>query len=194
MSNRFDSEKYVDDYLKKGAFPAIHNEIVSLIMLSGVKGSFIDLGCSTGLISVQLIKKGIAQSVTAIDSSVEAIDRAVKADGITYVKSEIKSDSIKNFRWLIEFSKVKSIVARRVFPEISGGDAGFIRELSAMFYDAGIENIFIEGRVNASRSKHCLKCLDDEVDCFKEHYFISDNGVNCVWLERREGVSGAWKL
>jgi hypothetical protein len=159
---RFDGQEYLDAYMAKGTYPAIHTPIVRLVRdhFSGTR--ILDLCSSTGLLAAQLAERF---TVFAIEGNADAIARGVEAgtySGVVYRQKRLAPDAIP---WLAEFireHRIQGVVARRALPELD--DAGISPgHLGVVLHNAGAFELFIEGRVESARSTHRLSSVEREL-------------------------------
>ncbi|WP_372672559.1 hypothetical protein [Amycolatopsis kentuckyensis] len=158
---RFDDPSYVDAWGRAGVFPRIHQGIVQHVLTETepVDGHVLDLGACTGLLGRQLADNGF--TVFAVQEPGPAHDlgrgRGV-FDPIPVLDLRVTPDTIGTLVAWIEQVDVRTVIARRVFPELwdaLGGKAGF-DQLAEGLADAGVERIFLEGRAVSSRTTHPL--------------------------------------
>lgn len=163
---RFNCPEYVDAWKDGGKFPNIHNGIFNLIT-RGVKpedGNILDLGSSTGLLSRRLADAGY--TVYPMEASRVAINEGTEAgvyDDLEVTQFRLRPSRVDEFiDWLTDH-QIKVVVARRVFPELD--DSGIPPALmSESFITAGVEHLFVEGRVPRANVKHRLHNLNAEID------------------------------
>jgi len=63
----------------------------------------------------------------------------------------------------LQAAEIDVMVARRVLPELFGGDLAAGRLFAAMLAEIGVREIVLEGRVATVNAVNALRCLDDEV-------------------------------
>lgn len=163
---RFDCPEYVDEWKATGSFPAIHDGIFSLLrnVLPDVDGAVLDLGSSTGLLSRRMADAGY--TVFAIEGSVATsnVGRAAGIySGIEVTRARMRPSDLNSFGdWLAKHD-IRVVMARRVFPELD--DYGcHPKTLARVFAEAGVEHIFVEGRLPRPNATHRLQTLIDEIE------------------------------
>jgi hypothetical protein len=163
--SRFDCPEYVEAWQASGSFPAIHDGIFSLLsnILPDLDGSVLDLGSSTGLLSRRMADAGY--TVYAIEGSVATSNVGRNAgiySGIEVLRARLKPRDMGSFAEWLSKRDIKVVMARRVFPELDdyGCHPSF---LAQVFAEAGVEHIFVEGRLPRPNATHRLQTLHDEI-------------------------------
>ncbi len=162
---RFDCPEYIEEWKTTGGFPTIHNGIFSLLcnVLPDVDGAVLDLGSSTGLLSRRMADVGY--TVFAIEGSVATsnVGRAAGVySGIEVTRARLRPVDMNSFGdWLVT-RDIRVVMARRVFPELD--DYGcYPQTLARVFAQAGVQHIFVEGRLPRPNATHRLQTLHDEI-------------------------------
>lgn len=173
---RFNCPEYVDAWKDGGKFPNIHNGIFNLIA-RGVKpedGNILDLGSSTGLLSRRLADAGY--TVYPMEASRVAIAEGTEAgvyDDLEVTQFRLRPSRIPEFIEWLSKHHIKVVVARRVFPELD--DSGIPPVLmTEAFIAAGVEHLFVEGRVPRANVKHRLHNLRAEIDALGLLWSVAD--------------------
>lgn len=164
---RFDATEYVDTWKATGRFPAIHDRITALVReeVSPSEGTVLDLCASTGLLGRRLADCGY--TVTAVQEPGPATMTGVAAgvyDPVDLLALRIAPDTVGEFLRHVEDHEVRTIVARRCFPELweALSDVEF-GVMARGLVDAGVRRIVLEGRVASHRSTHPLATAAHEV-------------------------------
>lgn len=184
LKMRFDDDRYVNDYLLTGKYPKIHQNIIDTVNIIGGKGTAIDLGCCTGLLSAWLLDIGF-EKVFGVEGNEDYLTRAVKRDGIVYEPYYITYETLNRMEKLLQENKVEMVVSRRIFPEI--GDTGgvkLVRALGELFYKYKVPYITLEGRLDRESATNILHNADKEVEQFTGIYKEIHRYKNCRILER----------
>lgn len=171
---RFDDPKYVTDWKQTGRFPAIHARIASAVReeVDPGSGPVLDLCSSTGLLGRQLVEHHY--TVLAVQEPGPALELGVVAgvyDEIPYLELRITRTTLNVFlRWM-EQQAVRTVVARRCFPELFDvlGTEQF-PVLARSLHMAGVERIVAEGRVESGRTVHPLGSIKQEVSALAQHW------------------------
>lgn len=172
QSKRFDSEQYVKEYQETGKFPAIHDELFNFIAAEANGERFCDLCCSTGLLGQRLKKKMPGCSfVMGVECDHKAIE-AGKAAGVTIPVYEmtVNQENMPNLTELLYHHQVTVLVARRCLPEIFGADSSWRTFFVSELIDAGITEVFIQGRNDVKDHKNPLHNVTKEVELFHGYY------------------------
>jgi hypothetical protein len=184
----YDSPEYINTFVRTGAYPTIHNKIFELIVDCAKETNFLDLCSSTGLLGHRLVATGVAEKVVGVDSDRRAQCLA-RDSGITIpmVEMRIGLDTLPELSRLIREHKITGVIARRCLPELLGDrpelDAPFVATLA----DAGIRQLFLEGRVVSARSTNRLAGIEDEIKVVAGRYQPIVRRKACVYLWRIGG-------
>lgn len=174
----FHDQSYVDAYLQRHEFPAIHDEIFALDKFV-IFDTVMDLGCCTGLLAARLAETHT--NVVAIEPNKNYLKNAVQLPNIHYYNMGVSDKTLDQIAAIIRKHNVKAIFARRVLPEIydTGGES-LVRSLIKTCHDNGVLTFVVEGRVETSRSAHALKGIDDEINIVGEYYQPIMTNHNCL--------------
>lgn len=185
-SKRFSSNEYVNAYIESGILPAIHEDI-GVLLDNFLKEDevVIDLGSCTGLLSLRAIKAG-AKLVFGIEPNLHYISEAVVNEKIKYENFPVIEENFEKLFDIITKNNVTSIIARRVFPEIGeAGSVGTVYELAKLFYNNGINHIYLEGRVFVKNAKNHFSCVEREIEAFELYYEKKAAYKNAYILQKR---------
>jgi hypothetical protein len=164
MTTRFDSDEYLADFLRRGRFPAIHDALFGLVV-DRLRGSrVLDLCCSTGLFGERLRRHGVVEFVMGVDGDTSAIHRGQQA-GVR-IRTEflrVGHGTLPFLAHIIRSNGITAVVARRCLPELLGDDPSLDGPFADTLADAGVAELFLEGRVVSPRSTNRLKSLDEEI-------------------------------
>jgi hypothetical protein len=184
--SRFDDEKYLQNFHEAGIYPAIHDRLFDFIEDHSSGGILADLGCCYGLLAHRLVHAGSFSGAVCVDPNKAYIKSAVKSPALKYVNGAINKVTLDEVIELFSVSNVRTVIARRVIPEISDGEGvGFIAEFAARLASIGVNDIFIEGRIVSSKSKHPLFSMQREIEALNVSYKWVAEENNCAWLTRR---------
>ena len=177
---RFNDDGYVQDFLKFGKYPAIHDQIFSMDKYIPV-GNVMDVGCCTGLLSYRLATRH--NLVLGIEPNEKYLEKAVKKSNVFYLKQAISEDELPNIREALLRYRINVAYCRRVFPEIydTGGMTlvkGFIKTLA----ECGVRHVVLEGRKYSIKSVHRLNRIELEVKCFEGIYREIRREADCSLL------------
>lgn len=171
---RFDDPDYVRDWQQHGRFPAIHTRMISAIReeIDPESGVVLDLCSSTGLLGRRLANHGY--QVVAVQEPGRALTLGIDAgvyNLVPHLALRITAESLGQLLAWIETQQVRTVVARRCFPELFDqlGPSDFpvlSRELAA----AGVERIAMEGRVQSQRTVHPLGSIQQEITALDQHW------------------------
>lgn len=185
---RYNDPKHTSLYNKGNVYPAIHDDIMKLIVDTGAAEDpkpTLDLGSSIGLLSKRLSE--IMPLVVGVEGSVKDFQtaRQYSNENLIFYRYYLDSKTIEMVKDNIARYGIKYIVARRIFPEIfERTDADFLKELSGVFYGMGIERIYLEGRKKDKRAVNALSDADKEVMPFSEDFVVSAVYNDCRMLRR----------
>lgn len=173
---------YVEDFLTQGKFPKIHDAIMTAAkhhLPEGKRlGNVLDIGCSIGLSSLNLVANAGADFVVGFEPQKNdvALFNAVLNDGtdkaaiVHGVLDLLSQDSRVQFIDLCKRHNITTLFARRVINELvvryGNKPAGVVPSsngvviedaadvLSDTLIDAGIDLVVLQGRAFSSRSTH----------------------------------------
>lgn len=182
---RYDSEELVKRYKESGQFPEIHNDIFNFILnIMPVNARMLDLGCSTGLLTIRLQRAGFA--CIGIDGDMQAITKSPAEPIRDFIPApvifkEVKQPYIQFFEWLDQY-RCNTLVARRILPELFGHDLPLGKAFIMLLRHAGINRIFLEGRKAHQQPVNALATVDDEIELLSDCYELKQRAGNCAYL------------
>lgn len=160
----FSSQEYLDQWKETGKFPAIHDNLFTLIKKRAYSGSvYCDLCGSTGLLGQRLLQVG---KVVGVDSDVDAIARGKAAGAINYPHLTAKIEPGLGFdalRAFVAVNGVNTMVARRCISEIFKDRPEWGPIFVWRLAQVGIVDWFIQGRAFSSRSTHPIPNVEEEM-------------------------------
>lgn len=169
---RFDDPAYLDAYRDRGEFPRIHYIITRAALAVTEPGDLVmDLGACTGLITRALADKD--RRVLAIEPSRRAVQLGKDYGtwgGCMVSGIQVNRATVMDVVRMARDQGVTTVVARRVFPEISesiGVDG--VSDFAAALVDAGVRQFVVEGRVPNSRATNPLSNVGREVAALTKH-------------------------
>lgn len=167
---RFNSIEHLQAWQRTGRFPAIHDAIAAAVNSFGCSLGYLDLCCSFGLLGQRLIREN-GCDVVGVDIDADAI-AAGQAAGIKakLIHMPVKPDTLKDLVQICQSNTLGGIVARRALPELFGHDLAFGETFTNAMADAGIKEIFIEGRVATRNATNPLSSIDKEVALLGSRY------------------------
>jgi hypothetical protein len=186
---RFDCPEYIDEWKATGRFPAIHDGIFAMLQaaVSPEDCRVLDLGSSTGLLSRRMADAGY--TVYAIEGSVATSNVGREAglyDGVEIMRARLRPDDLRSLREWLHTRKIAVVMARRVFPELDDYRLA-PPTLARVFAEAGVEHIFVEGRLPRHNSTHRLSTLDKEIEALGDLWEVeSYDGPHRAHLVRAE--------
>lgn len=168
---KFDDERHVKNHKESGIYPKIHDNIFSAAVKHAVKGeAIIELGACLGLLSHRLIQSGITRKVLAVEPNLKYIKRGLTHKGIIHIHAGV-SDLNLGMTNLFDAYEAKTLVARRVFPEIAERySIRTIRNFARIIYELGVEVIILEGRQITKNHKAKLWNADLEVEALRPYF------------------------
>lgn len=183
MSNRYDADVYLAEFSRCGRFPAIHDTIVGLVA-DRLRGSrVLDLCCSTGLLGERLRRLQVADHVFGVDEDMDAIRKGQQAGvRIEFVRLSVKAATLPDLASLVRSNGITAVVARRCLPELLGGLPELDGPFADTLADAGVCEIFLEGRVVGPRAVNRLKSIDDEVRAMSGRFVPMAHRRACCYL------------
>lgn len=183
--SRFDDKARMEAYKKDGTFPAIHDNIIRLVMEHTADDKHcLDLGCCVGFLAKRLVQQCSKDSVLGVEGNQSYSQVAIPDDRIRYVNLYVTDKTIEAIAARCQESNVTLCVARRVFPEIAEQGVDVVRRLGEVLHGAGIQRIALEGRVVVPNPKNPLWKADLECEALSGHYRVIANHKNCRLLER----------
>lgn len=197
---RFDDPEYVAAWRRDGTFPRIHDGIVQQVLTETEPGDgpVLDLGACTGLLGRQLVGHGY--QVYALQEPGPAHDLGVTEgvyDPIPVLRLKLTGPlSLGPTLGWIEQVGIRTIVARRVFPELwdsLGGKEGFDL-LAEGLAASGVERIILEGRVTSTRTTHPLGDAADEVAALAPTWKGRAQGSFATLTRSESTVPPGWEV
>lgn len=185
-SIRFWDRRYVEDF-KQGKMPHIHDNIVHLVEVTRAEGdNYLDLGGCTGLLAGQLHLKYPNAKVVVVESNPKYIKTGIKT--VPFEKLKVTKDTFFDLGNIIDRYQINTILARRIFPEISENGVDTVYQLAEMLYLKGIDKIYIEGRQKVQNATAELSDIDKEIACFLKYYRLRCRYFNTALLQRNEVI------
>ena len=171
MSNRFDSIDYLRDFQARGRFPAVHDELFGMVTECTRQTRVLDLCCSTGLLGERLRRTGDFETVLGVECDRRAIE-AARSHGVVMPITElvIQIDTLPRLGHLIRQPAIGSVVARRCLPELLGDDPAMDRRFADTLAEAGVAELFIEGRIVSERATNRLRSIDREIEAVSSRF------------------------
>jgi hypothetical protein len=162
---RFDDPAYLAAWRERREWPAIHNAM-SDFAAAHMRGNFLlDLGCAYGLLGARLASENGGLPCAGIEAN-ETTIRAAQDAGvpIRFYKLKITRDTLPALSAILDETRARTVVARRILPELWGEDLEGGRLFADALAKAGVRELLIEGRVVSERSTNALRSIDAEVD------------------------------
>lgn len=168
---RFNSSDHLSAWKQTNRFPKIHDKIYKFIIEQSNGSRFLDLGACHGLLTQRLNIEKFKWVAFGVEENNKYIEDG-KLAGITaqILNLKITTDTLNVLVDYITKNKINTIVARRVLPEIWGNDINGGREFAKKIYDAGIKEIFIEGRIETKNAINKLCCINNEINLLSPIY------------------------
>lgn len=82
----------------------------------------------------------------------------------------ITRESLPALTEILSVARARAIVARRILPELWGDDLEGGRQFADSIAEAGVKEVFLEGRVVSERATNPLRSIDDEVELLSSRY------------------------
>ena len=163
---RFNSAQHLRVWERTGSYPSIHQSLTNMVVTYLDRGSdILDLGCGFGLLGHAISTRTRGCMVLGIDANDKTIAAAKDAGldkGVTFKKMRITPDNSHEVADLCKELKIKAVVARRVFPELFGNDPVALTIFGHQLAEAGIRQIFIQGRVPVKNPNNELPTVQEE--------------------------------
>jgi hypothetical protein len=168
---RFNSIERLRDWQRRGAFPNIHDNIFNVARSYMDGDGVLDMCCSFGLLGQRILEAGSVQEVVGMDADEWAIEQG-RSGGISarLFSIQITPDTLSDVVKIIREYKLSVMVARRCISELFGDDLGFGPVFASAIRDAGIREIFLEGRAIVARPTHPIPSVKEEVALFAGCY------------------------
>lgn len=185
---RFDSVEHVDSWRQTGRYPAIHKPIADFVVgrLRG-PASLVDLCCSHGLLGDQLLTRlPPGTSVVGVESSLSAIGRARDA-GLRHriERLHVDASTYDELAAVVRRAGATVLIARRCLPEILGAALQTAPDFARALFDAGIREVFLQGRVVVAHPTNPLFSVDKEVEALSSHYGEAERAGQLSHLRAR---------
>lgn len=170
-SVRFNSPEYLEQWKATGAWPVIHNAMADFAA-SHMRGeSLLDLGCSYGLLGARIAEEAGGMRCAGIDADEKVIEAAQSAGVVMrFFQMKITREKLPDLAEIIHEVEATVIIARRVLPELWGEDQLGGAHFAITLAEAGVREIFLEGRVASERATNPLRSIGDEVRLLSERY------------------------
>jgi len=169
---RYDSEEYLQAFRLQRTFPKIHDKLYAFVVARTARDPFCDLCCSTGLFGQRLEDNGYHGF--GIDASMDALIKGRSA-GVTLpmIGMKITYDTLVPLRERLKENCTKILIARRCLPEILGAQ-NFGAELGYVLRQAGVRQVFLQGRQVTHHPRNPLHTLELEIAALKGWARASD--------------------
>lgn len=189
---RFSDEEYLRAWKEEGNYPKIHDTLYTLFASTYQSKTVMDLCSCTGLLG-QRIKDVNKINVVSVEGDPAWIARGNKwGTNVPVLELWILPETLPRFTQFIEDNEVTGICARRCISEIFGNDAKgrhlkspnweWAETFTKAILNAGIKEIWIEGRANQGRSTHCIPDTATEARCFGSRFKIEEEYRTCAYL------------
>ena len=177
----FADEKYIQAFKDKHEFPKIHDNIFKLLSKVIPPGNIMDLGSCTGLLAQRIAEAGY--KVIAVERDLNYINRAV----FPTIHLNISKNNLEQLKKIIEVNQIKTVVARRVIPELYDSLGDDICQLVNILSECKM--VILEGRILSKKSVHKFKSIEDEIKLFEQYFDVCERKKNCAVLERKKECS-----
>lgn len=160
----------------RGQFPAIHDNIYNAILTYMEGNAALDLCCGFGLLAQRVKEAGYIAVAVGVDDDEQAIREAEEhAIEVELHHLKINTETISEVAKLVKASSIDVMFARRCFPELFGGEtAGCDLATGIVFAqamcEAGVRELFVEGRVQQPGAKNNLPSVAAEVSMLSESF------------------------
>lgn len=189
---RFSDEEYLRAWKEEGVYPKIHDKIYQLFATTCESDSVLDLCACTGLLG-QRIQDKMGLNVVAVEGDPAWIERGKRwGTNIPTLEVWVLPNTLKTFTDWIRSNEVTGIVARRCISELFGNDAkgrplkapDFVwsKVFTDAILDAGIKEIWLEGRADQGRSVHPVPDTETEAKCFFSGFKLDETYKTCAYL------------
>lgn len=167
---KYDSLGHLVNF-KSGIFPAIHKPMLVAVEELQPAGNILDLACCYGLIGEALLRKGF--NVIGVEKSTKYIELAKKYGvQIPIYQLDICGENLSKLKDIIAANSIKTVIARRCFPELFSHDLAFGKAVVKIFYEQGVESLYLQGRIVSSRTVNPLGRIEDEIELCAEFYNV----------------------
>lgn len=183
----YNNDSILEEYMVSRTIPNIHKDIVLFAVSELSKPSgIIDLGSSFGVLT-NVISKEMDCFCLGLEANFNLYSKSPKFEHVDFENLTINQGSLPALKLLIRLNKIDTILARRVFPELSKNDTktfSMLESLSDLFFESGITQILLEGRISVKNPTTKYYNVQQECDAFFKNYKIKKNKNNIVLLER----------
>lgn len=180
---RFNDDKYVEDYLKHGKYPKIHDNIFSLDRFIP-RCNVLDLGCCTGLLSLRLADAH--PFVVGVEPSTTYISKAPTRGNVRYVIMGISDKTLSTFGDILSDNRIEAVFARRVLSEIAkSGGVELVTSLAETMRGAGVKFLAMEGRKPVRNAVNIMPTVDHEILAVYSQYKVIVRSGDCALLRAR---------
>lgn len=188
MGTRFNDVSYLQKWSNGRGYPRIHNDIFELFMRTFESESVMDLCCATGLLGTRINEK-LGLDVCAVEAEQKNIDRGREwGISIPILHLFIERQTLPQFVQWIESNNVTGIVARRCISELFGNtpdnkvDWEWAEIWTNAIANAGVKEVWLQGRADQGRSVHCIPDTETEVKCLSTRYTVSETLKETAYL------------
>ena len=188
MGIRYNDESHLRTWKDEGKFPRIHDDIFTLFMQTFEAESVIDLCCAIGILGTRIHEKAGVE-VCGVELLEKNITRAQKwGVPIPIRQLSIERATLVSFTDIIRERGATGIVARRCISELFGNtpdnrvDWEWANLWTEAVADAGVTEIWIEGRADQGRSVHPIPDTATEVKCLSSRFSVEETHRNCAYL------------
>ena len=172
---RFNSEDHLARYIEFGEFPSIHRPMVEAVQWACPDDArFLDLGACFGLLGAAVQTLRPKAVVIGVERSASAIELAQKYGlPCQLVRMHVSRETVTELAGLIRKFKLNTVIARRVLPELWGGDLEGGRMFAKTLRDAGIRQVLLEGRRPTGAPKSPLSTVELESAMLSPHFKVA---------------------
>lgn len=188
MGRRYDDDSYLEAWQSKREYPKIHKNMYELVTATITSKTVMDLCCSTGLLGQHVADFGA--NVIGVEALQKSIDKA-KSFGIEIplIQLNIDNNSIDVLCEIIANNSVTGIIARRCLSELfvtedkTSIDFKWANLFTKKIVEAGIKEIWVEGRAEQGRSVHPIPNTETEIVCLESLFDVVVMRNRCAKLE-----------
>lgn len=169
---KFDDKQHVENFVKNGTYPKIHDNIFSAVVKHAVIDKpIIELGACLGLLSYRMLEAKITKTVLAVEPNLKYIKRGLHGKGIIWVNAGVNDLNLGRLINTFDAFEAKTLVARRVFPEIAEKTSvETVTNFARLIAKIGVEVIVLEGRQVTKNHKAALWNADLEAKALEPYY------------------------
>lgn len=147
VKGSFNDQKYIDNYLKIGSFPKIHDDIALMVRnYANEKEPCFDIGSCIGILAVRNVVCGRSFCL-GIEGNKFDFDRAIKHPKVSYKNYFIEESTFDKFIQDLQKYKPTLITARRVISEIGFYKTETVNSFAEILKSNGVKKIILQGRV-----------------------------------------------